>query len=83
MKIGELIKYLEQFNPDGEIVRVYDCQAETLMPYEISIYNGKMPLHDATSAEYGRYLSLSDEEEKNIIGDNGTTSSWALIIENK
>jgi len=83
MKIKDLIKILEQFNPDGEVVMVYDCQAEGLMPSDISVYNGKMPLIDSTGEEYGKYLILSDQEEKNIMGDINTKSCSGLIIENK
>lgn len=75
MKIKELIKLLEQFNPDGEIVRVYDCMREKLDIGQISIYNGNMPFDGDT-------LDLTEKDEKNLSGDN-YYDSWGLIIENK
>lgn len=83
MKIKDLIKILEKFNPDGEVVQVYDCQRSTVMPHDISIYNGKMPLLKAASKDHGRILDLSEDQEKNLSNRDCYNTSWALIIENK
>lgn len=76
MKIKELIKILEQYNPNGEVVRVYDCMRRKLETDEISVYNGKMPFEDDV-------FILSEKQEKNLSDRDSYNSSWALIIENK
>lgn len=79
MKIKELIKFLEQFNPDGEIVKVYDCMRDKLDINEINIYNGNLKFDDDV------LITPENDEEKDNISGGGEAfyASWSLIIENK
>ena len=80
MKIKELIKILEQFNPDGEIVSFYDCQPSKLMADDISIYNGKIPFDGEYPLLYG---DGDDCWMKKTSQGYDTNNTSGLIIENK